>query len=481
MPTTSASRNLHHSSEHTDARSTFTEILRITDAYLSQEVDLTPKAPLSADVALEKLQIAIPEQGVGQDEATRRLLSVVMATPTTSGPRFVNQLFAGRDPLATGAEMITALLNTSMYTYKAAGPQVLVEREVMERMLKTAGMPGGGGMFAPGGSMSNLAAMIAGRNETAGLAHGEGFDGRTSTLYISTEAHYSVRKNAMMIGLGRDNLRGIEVDDQGRMKPEALAEQIARDRADGLTPLMIVATSGTTVMGAFDPLEPLADIAGREGLWLHVDGAYGGSALMHPEHRAKLAGLERADSFTWDAHKIMGVPLTCSVALTKDPSLMQKHFDENAEYLFQDQFDEDQGWMNPGIRSLQCGRRNDALKLWAIWQALGDRGFADRIQTLAGLAAYSASLAEEHPGMRLCVDPQWMSVCFEVVGKPSDLICKRLGDSGKLKVGHGVVAGRRIIRLITANPEHTTEDIDRMFSDILETAAGIPDGENKVR
>jgi glutamate/tyrosine decarboxylase-like PLP-dependent enzyme len=481
VPTTDSSRDTQRSNDAIDARTTFREILRITDAYLSQEADLTPKAPLPSTVAIENLPIAIPAEGVGQDEATRRLLSVVMATPTTSGPRFVNQLFAGRDPLATGAEMITALLNTSMYTYKAAGPQVLVEREVMERMLRIAGLPGGGGMFAPGGSMSNLAAMIAGRNETAGLEPGQGFDGRTSTLYMSTEAHYSVRKNAMMIGLGRDNVRGVAVDDQGRMDPKDLAAQIAKDRADGFTPLMIVATSGTTVMGSFDPIEPLADIAAAEGLWLHVDGAYGGSALMHPEHKKKLAGVERADSFTWDAHKIMGVPLTCSVALTKDPALMQRHFDESADYLFQDQFDLDQGWMNPGTRSLQCGRRNDALKLWVIWQALGDRGFADRVETQFSLATYAAGLAESHRGMRLSLEPQWMSVCFEVIGKPSDLICKHLGESGKLKIGHGVVNGRRIIRLVTANPDHTTQDIDRMFADILETARGIPDGDNAIR
>jgi len=461
--------------ESTRTQEALETLARITEAYLEQESDGGPVQPVSPNRARAELPIALNDEGVGEDEAMERLRRVVLATPTTGGPRFVNQLFAGREPVAVVAEMLTALMNNSMYTYKAAGPMVLIEREVMERMLAKAGMVGGGGMFAPGGSMSNLAAMIAGRNEVCGLGRDQGFDGAKKTLYFSAEGHYSITKNAMMMGLGREHVRAVEADETGAMRPEALAAAIEADRAAGLDPMMVVATSGTTVMGAFDPLEPMADVCEREGLWLHVDGAYGGSALMHPEHRSKLAGLERADSFTWDAHKVMGVPLTCSVALTRDPDLMQRHFDESADYLFQQHFDEDAGWMTPGIRSLQCGRRNDALKLWALWQSLGDDGFADRVGRQVSLARHAGEAVKGDDRLRLSFEPGWLAVCFEVVGKSSVDICARLNEAGTLKVGYGLVHGRRVIRLVTLNPEHDTDDIERMISDIAEAGETLPD------
>lgn len=465
------------------------EALSIIDAFLARESAEIPSPPLTADQAKAGLDIAIPERGVGSAEALRRLREVVLATPTTGGPRFVNQLFAGREPLATAAEVITAVLNTSMYTYKAAGPQVLIERAVLERMLAKAGMSGmsgmsgksgGDGMFTPGGSLSNLAGMIVARNEVCGLGRDDGFDGTKRVLYASVENHYSIRKNAAMIGIGRGNVRLIETDEQGRMDPGALAAAIRADRAAGWLPMMIVATSGTTVMGAFDPIDALADVAEREGLWLHVDGAFGGTALMHPEHRRLLAGIERADSLAWDAHKMMGVPLICSALLTPRADSMRKHFDESASYLFQQDFAEDHAWLNPGVRSLQCGRRNDALKLWTLWQGLGDDGFADRVSRQVALARHAAEIVRNDTRLRLTHEPAWINVCFEVVGKSTAAICEQLDRTGVLKVSHGVVHGKRIVRLVTPNPEHTFADIERMIGDVIAASETAPHSDNRA-
>src|SRR5690606_15494221 len=132
----------------------------------------------------------------------------------------------------------------------------------------------------------------------------------------SAASHYSIRKAAGLAGLGRDGVRTVPVDAEGRMEPEALARMIEEDRATGVVPVMINATAGTTVLGAFDPLPAIADVAERARVWLHVDAAYGGSILLSPRHRGLLAGCERADSLTWDAHKLLNVPLTCSALLT---------------------------------------------------------------------------------------------------------------------------------------------------------------------
>ncbi|GJM18178.1 MAG: L-2,4-diaminobutyrate decarboxylase [Phycisphaeraceae bacterium] len=453
---------------------------RVIDAIIERDGAGDPIVPLDVEQALRALPLELSEAGVGDEEALERLRRVALATPTTGGTRFVNQLFAGRERVATAAEMLTAVLNNSMYTYKAAGPQVLVERVVLERMLAKAGMTGGDGMFTPGGSLSNLAGMIIGRNEVVGDVREGGFDGRGRTVYVSAESHYSLTKNANMIGIGRTGVRPVEADTGGRMIPEALSAAIARDRAAGESPLMVVATSGTTVMGAFDPIDALADIAGREDLWLHVDGAFGGTALMHPEHRGLMAGIERADSLTWDAHKMMGVPLICSVVLTRKAGMTRKHFDESASYLFQQDFGGEHGWLNPGTRSLQCGRRNDALKLWAQWQALGDDGYAKRVERQMELARAAADLVRADGRMTLSFDPAWINVCFEVTGKSSAAICDDLNDSGVLKVGFGIVHGRRVIRLVTVDPALGEADVERMIRDIGEAGERAPAEDNAV-
>jgi glutamate/tyrosine decarboxylase-like PLP-dependent enzyme len=461
--------------------SLFAETESLMRRYLEREASEDVTVSLSPEEAARVTEIDLPREGVGEARALERLRAVLDVTPPTAGPRFVNQLFAGRERVATIAELAAVGLNTSMYTFKAAGVQTLIERACIERMLEKAAMCGGDGMFTPGGSLSNLAAMIVGRNEVVDGAGDLGFDGRKRVIYVSGEGHYSINKNASMIGVGRENVRGVGADSEGRMRPELLADAIAADRARGLEPMMVIATSGTTVMGAFDPLEDLAAVAESEGLWLHADGAFGGTALMHHETRHLLDGLERCDSFTWDAHKAMGVPLTCSVALTKKPGLMRKHFDETASYLFQqDLEDEEAGWLNPGLRSLQCGRRNDALKLWAQWQCLGDRGYARRVERQLELARTAAEIARQTPGVRLAHEPRWLTVCFEIEGKSSEAICETLTRKGVLKVGYGVVHGRKVVRLVTVNPEHTPADIERMMNDILDVGERAPAGDNTV-
>ena len=447
--------------------------------FLSHEQSSDAIPPMTLEQA-RNTPIGIPEFGLGEEAALERLKQLIDATPATSGARFANQLFAGRERVATAAEAAAAVLNTSMYTYKAAGPQVLIERVVIERMLEKAGMSGGGGMFAPGGSMSNLAAMIMARNELIPDARDAGVDGRPLRVYASAEQHYSVRKSAGMIGLGRSNVVSVDADRDGRMRPDALRERIRADRDAGLTPMMVIATSGTTVMGAFDPLDELADVCGPEKLWLHVDGAFGGTALLSEKTRPLLRGIERADSLTWDAHKAMGVPLTCSVVLTRTQGLTRRHFDESASYLFQQDFGEEHGWLNPGTRSLQCGRRNDALKLWAQWQALGDDGYAARVERQMSLAARAAELVRADPSMRLTHEPSWLTVCFEIEGKSSDAICAALNDTGELKVGHGIVHGTRVIRLVTVDPSLTEQDIERMIGDIARVAKSAPASDNRT-
>ena len=448
----------------------------LVQSLLQSETERPVRQTLDPVKAVDDLGLMIPAGGLTIEETIDKLRSVVFGTPVTTGTGFYNQLFGGREPVAVLAEMLAAVLNTSMYTYKAAGVQVILEQILLDKMAALAGMTGGDGLFTPGGSMSNLAAMIIARNEKVGGTREEGLPGGRHMMYASAESHYSVRKNAGLIGLGRENVRKVPVDSAGRMIPEELERMIKEDRERGNHPTMVITTSGTTVMGAFDPIKPIVEIGHRHDLWVHVDGAFGGSALLSKEHAALMEGIGLADSLTWDAHKMMGVPLICSVMLTREPGLTSKHFDEAATYLFQ----QDEDRLNPGTRSLQCGRRNDALKLWAAWQHLGDSGYEKRLHRQMELAAHFRDRVSRDPELTLSFEPKWINVCFEVTGKPSDKICDLLDKHQLAKLGWGIVFGRRVIRMVCVNPALSEADLDELLANVKLVAKELPEADNAI-
>ncbi len=428
--------------------------------------------PLPEPIQVEaELALSPPREGVSIEVVAERLWRLLECTPNTSGKRYFNQLFAGRDDAAMLGEMLAAVANNSMYTFKAAGAQVLTERALLAHMGCKVGWASCDGAFTPGGSMSNFAAMLVARNVSLDGVRERGIDGRPVAIYTSAESHYSIRKNAGMLGLGRDCVRAIEADIDGRMKVAALREMLERDIAEGVTPVAIVATAGTTVQGAFDPMRDIAEVAHEHGVWLHVDGAFGGSLLLSGKRRPLLDGCELADSFTWDAHKMMGVPLTCSVVLFRDPGLLQQSLDESASYLFQ----RDEDDYNPGVRSIQCGRRNDALKLWAAWQHHGDEGYERRVERQFALAAHAVGVIEADPNLTLVRKPQSINVCFAIEGVDAREVCGLLDSEGRQKVSHGTVDGRPIVRLVCVNPDLTEADLEEFFEDIRWAAQVIGD------
>jgi glutamate/tyrosine decarboxylase-like PLP-dependent enzyme len=365
--------------------------------------------------------------------------------------------------------MLASVANHSMYTYKVAGPLVLMENLLIDKMGALAGFDKPEGIFTPGGSLSNLAGLMCARDAAVPGIYESGADCRTLRVYASAEAHYSIRKSVGMLGMGRDNLVSVACDGAGRMRPDALDLAISEDLTAGLTPMMVCATSGTTVRAAFDPLDALADVTERHGVWLHVDGAYGGSALLSPRHRSLLAGIERADSLTWDAHKMMGVPLTCSLFLVRENGRITASLNETAGYLFQG----DSDVLNPGTRSLQCGRRNDVLKLWAGWQHHGLEGYAARIDRLFALAEGLTARVVAAPNMRLVGDTASVNVCFVLEGKPADIICKKLAEQGLALVGHAHVLGETVFRVPFVNPDLTGADLDTLLDAIRKVGSSL--------
>ena len=195
------------------------------------------------------------------------------------------------------------------------------------------------------------------------------------------------------------------------MRPDELRREVARALAEGARPLMVSATAGTTVLGAFDPLRPIAEVCREHGMWLHVDAAWGGGALVSAKHRGLLDGIELADSVTWNPHKLLAAPQQCSTLLVRHKQLLQAAHGSQASYLFQQDKFYDTSY-DFGDKHVQCGRRADVLKFWLMWKAKGSEGLERHVDRVFQLSRYFVELARRRPGWQLLLEPECTNVCF---------------------------------------------------------------------
>lgn len=397
------------------------------------------------------MNLNIPQKGKNVEELSELIRKVTVETPETADKNFLSLLIGGRIMPAVAADMIVSYFNNTMHTFKSAGIHVLIEDKIIRTLSKKIGFSNGDGIFTPGGSLSNMVGMIVARNKKS-KAREKGLD-KKLVAYTSDQSHYSISKNANIIGIGRENVRKIATDKKGKMNTDALRKTIQEDKRKRLVPFFINATAGTTVLGAFDPIVEISDIAKESNLWLHIDAALGGTVLLHPKYKHLLDGCEEADSLTWDAHKMMNVPVIASMIFLKERGLLEECFSEQAKYLFQDDN------INPGVKSMQCGRRNDAFKVWIALQYCGWRGYEKRMEQQFHLAQYAAELIKRNEKLELLMEPESINVCFKVKGKKSSKICEDLEKQG-IRVSYGIFDNEEWIRLVCVNPDLKTEDID---------------------
>jgi aromatic-L-amino-acid decarboxylase len=306
--------------------------------------------------------------------------------------------------------------------WKNAPASTELEERVVDWLRRMLGLPGAfDGMFTDTASMSGLLSLVAARQAVPGLdSRDEGLAGRPGLrrlrLYASTETHSSIDKAAIVIGAGRVGVRRIPVDDEYRMRPDALEEAIAEDREQGWQPFCVVGTLGTTSSTSIDPAEALAEICEREGLWFHVDAAYGGAAALDTGLRPLLAGWERADSIVFNPHKWMFTPFDASLLLFRKPEVFREAFSLIPDYLRGSKVD---GAHNYNEYGIQLGRRFRALKLWMQIRYFGSEGIAARIREHCRLAREFASWVDEHDDWERLAPVPLATVCFRY--RPSSL------------------------------------------------------------
>ncbi len=371
-------------------------------------------------------------------------------------------------------ELLSAALNVNGMLWKTCPSATELELVVLDWLRDAIGLPAGFfGFLTDTASISSLLALAAAR-EAAGLEIRErGMSGRTDLpplrVYASDQAHSSIAKACITLGLGLDSTRAIPHDEEYRMDPDALDAAIAEDRAAGIRPLAVVATVGTTSTTSVDPVAKIAGICQREGLWLHVDAAYAGSAAICPEKRWCLKGCERADSFVFNPHKWLFTPIDASALYTRHPETFKRAFSLVPEYLTTPESGTVVDLMDYGV---QLGRRFRALKLWWVLRAFGLEGIRARLRHHMAMAQSFAGWIDRHPLLERLAPVPFSVVNFRASGPPSfsgqqvdELnleLLKRVNASGEVYISHTRLDAGIALHVAVGNLHTTPAEIARL-------------------
>lgn len=424
------------------------------------------------------VNVQIPEQGVSENDFLKLVDSYLEFAVRTGHKQFVNQLFAGFNMPAFIGDIISILTNTSMYTYEVAPYGTLIENEMINMMKSYVGydIATSDGIFLSGGSNSNLIAMFSARNKFDPDSRFKGYNKALKlTAFVNKQAHYSLDTAANLIGIGSANVVHIECDDMGRMIPEELEKAIIKCREEGGTPFFVAATCGTTMLAAFDPVDEIHKITEKHGLWLHADGSFGGSLLISEKHRSILNGVAKADSFCWNPHKLMNIPLTCSALLVKKRGTLHSNLtDINTDYLYHNTDDIE----DLGLKSIQCGRRVDAVKLWFAWKYYGKEGYESRVNNQIAMAELIEQTVKDTPKLELLANRSSVAVCFRYIPEKETNINefnKKIRDNlrvkGKTIVNYGYIFDNILaIRFNSSNAELDNSDVAKFFDNFMEEA-----------
>jgi aromatic-L-amino-acid/L-tryptophan decarboxylase len=415
-----------------------------------------------------------PEEPVGMDEILRDFEEVVVpGTTHWNHPGFLAYFgISGSAPGVLG-ETLAAALNVNAMLWRTGPSATELEERSLDWLRQMLGLPEGfHGHIQDTASSSTLVA-IAGARDALGLdVRDEGLAGRDLPrlrLYCSSEAHSSVEKAGITLGIGRAGTRRIPTDEAFRMDVAALRRAIEEDVAAGVKPFCVVATVGTTSTTSIDPVPEIAEVCREHGLWLHVDAAYGGAAAVVPEMRHVLEGCERADSLVMNPHKWLFVPVDCSALFLRRPEVVRRAFSLVPDYLTTPEGESVTNLMDYGNA---LGRRFRALKLWMVLRYFGRSGIADRLREHLRLAREFASWVEAEPRWELAAPVPFSTVCFrfrpsgvpeEKVDSINERILETVNASGEVFLSHTRLHGRFVLRVAIGNLRTTERHIRRAW------------------
>ncbi len=427
--------------------------------------------PLDRPALRALMEERLPEEGRSLESLFEEFETVIVPNSTqTAHPRFLPYVNPSPNGISPYAEAATAALNQNCNLWTLSPAANAVERTVIRWFADLVGLgPDAGGIITSGGSLANLIALTAARDWFLGdTARTEGLQGHNSplTVYTSEQVHSSIDKAVSILGLGTDNLRHIRCDEQFRIRLDLLAEAVAEDRARGRSPFCVVASAGTVTTGAIDPIRELAAFCRAEGMWLHVDGAYGALAALSDRFRPALAAVGEADSVTLDPHKFLFTSFEAGCVLVRDPATLRHAFNFKPSYLT---MSEDPDFVDFADYGPQLSRGFKALKVWWSLRHYGRRGYAATIDRMADFAAYMGEIATARDEFELMAPVVFNCVCFRLKALDDDAnraALKRLVDSGTAFLGPATVNGRVGLRACFMNLRTTKADIDLIMDEI---------------
>jgi L-2,4-diaminobutyrate decarboxylase len=435
---------------------------------LFDHVEGVSARPVVAWTAAEELAA---NEAFGIGEAAPANLEPLVRALAGASIQLHHPRYAGHQvcpPFAVGAmaEMVIATLNNSTAVWEMSPAATIVEKNVIRWLCEQVGYPAGaGGTTVSGGSAANLTGLLAARHRWS--ADG-GNVGKTPVVICSETAHYSIARAVAILGSG---IRVVEVpvDDGFRMITSELDHLLGAMEGTEESPMAIVATAGSTATGSFDALMPIADLRDRHRTWLHVDAAHGASALLSKRLRGLVEGLSRADSLSWDPHKMMWMPLSTSALLVREESWLREAFLSDAPYLFH----RDREGLDLGAMTIQCSRRADAVKLWLALNTIGPGAIAEAMERVAARAAEFFALLAAADDFEPMHEPQFNIVCFRFrppgsrdgaeLDSLNETLRQRLLESGAGWITTTRLRGRRCLRVTLINPATSRADLEAIL------------------
>jgi aromatic-L-amino-acid decarboxylase len=429
-----------------------------------------------------KLPPAPPQQGEPFDAILRDFNDLILPGVTHwQSPNFFAYFPANNSGPSILGELLSAGLGVQGMLWATSPACTELETHVLDWMADMLALPKrfrststGGGVIQDTASSATLCAILAARERaTGGRANLDGADG-SLTAYTSTQAHSSVEKGVKIAGLGSNNLRMIEVDEQYRMLPDRLAAAIAADRAAGRWPCFVAATLGTTSSLAFDPLPEIGRICREQGLWLHVDAALAGPAGVCPEFRPLLAGLDWADSYCFNPHKWMFTNFDCDCFYVADRGQLIRTLSILPEYL-KNRATQSGAVIDYRDWQIPLGRRFRALKLWFVIRSFGVEGLQERIRRHVALAREFASWVEADPQFEIMAPVTLNLVCFRHTGgdEPTQRILDALNASGRIYLTHTRLDGKLTLRMSIGQTNTQRRHVEQAWALIRAAAAQL--------
>lgn len=429
------------------------------------------------DPSREELRAPLPDgpANIGDVYADFRRLVEPYATGNVH-PRFMGWVHGGGNPVAMLAELLAAGLNANLGGRDHA--PIEVERQVIRWTAGMLGFPGdASGLLVTGSSMANLIAVLVARTDALGEAIRRDGIGRAGLAgYTSAAAHSCLPRAFDIAGLGSSALRLIPCDASGRMDLRALTEEIGRDRAEGLRPFFVAGTAGTVETGAIDDLDAIASVAREDGLWFHVDGAFGAMAALAPSLKPLLAGIERADSVALDFHKWAQVQYDAGCIVVRDGARQLRAFAQSAAYLRREPRGLAAGHPWPCDLGPDLSRGFRALKVWMTVRVYGSARLGAMIEATCAVASRIAKRVRNEPELELLAPVTLNVVCFRFIASDGDLdrlntdIAADLQESGVAAPSTTTLHGRIAIRAAIVNHRTRGEDADALVDGVL--AAG---------